>query len=165
MTGMIHHHAQAIVMAKWAAGHGASAAVERLAARIAVSQRDEIAAMQQWLRDHGLPVPEPDTLPPAGGHAGHDAAGHDAPMPGMLTAGQMARLDAARGAEFDQLFLTYMIQHHEGALAMVDELVRSPGMREGPVFAIASDVDADQRAEITRMRRLLAAMITGRSTP
>lgn len=166
MAGMIHHHAQAIVMARWAADHGASPAVQTLAARIAVSQRDEILTMQQWLREHGAAAPDPDTLPPDSAdsadsaHSAHSA--HTA-MPGMLTTEQMSRLDSARGATFDQLFLTWMIQHHEGALTMVEELVRSPGMRDTQVFAIASDIDADQRAEIARMRRMLAAMLTGGS--
>jgi uncharacterized protein (DUF305 family) len=151
MQGMIGHHAQAVAIARWAATHGASARVRTLAERIDVSQRDEIALMQRWLRERGERVPEP------GEHqlTGHEMAG-DAPMPGMLTAEEMRELDAARGAEFDRLFLTRMIRHHEGAIAMVRALFASPGAaQEGSVYRLATDVEADQVAEIRRMRELM----------
>jgi uncharacterized protein (DUF305 family) len=153
MTAMIHHHAQAVKIARWAPTHGASDAVRRLAARIISSQLDEIATMQQWLADRRQPVPEPD---PAGmemeGHAGHRML-----MPGMLTGEQMSRLDAARGTEFDRLFLTYMIDHHRGAVAMVEELFSTHGAgQDEAVFRFASDVQVDQITEIERMRRMLA---------
>lgn len=158
MAGMIHHHAQAIVMAEMAPTHGASASLQVLAARIINAQRDEIALMQAWLRERGQPVPEPMAAPQQGEHAMHGAhAGH---MPGMLTPEQLERLDAARGRDFDRLFLTYMIQHHEGALTMVDELFATYGAGQGDaIFKLASDVGADQRTEIERMRSMLRDLI------
>lgn len=160
MTGMIAHHAQALEMAALAATHGASPAVQTLAARIVNSQRDEIASMQQWLRDRGQPVP---SVTPAGGvnMPGGAHATHHAAMPGMLTPAQMQQLDAARGAEFDQLFLTLMIQHHRGAVAMVQQLFGTHGaVQDEAVFKIASEVNVDQTTEIDRMRRMLADLIS-----
>lgn len=154
MSGMIAHHAQAVQMAGWAPSHRASPAVRRLCERIVVAQRDEIAFMQQWLKDRGLPVPEPDPR-------GHLMPGMDHPMlmPGMLTPEQMTQLDQARETEFDRLFLTFMIQHHQGALAMVDHLMGSPGAAQDEyVFKFASDVNADQTTEIDRMYEMLAAI-------
>ena len=120
MRGMIHHHAQALEMAGMAPTHGASSQLRTLTARIIVSQKDEIALMQEWLRDRGEPVPE---VSPGG-----ETVDGEPPMsmPGMLTEEQMAELDAARGYPFDLLFLQYMIQHHQGALTMVEELFDSP---------------------------------------
>ena len=188
MTGMIGHHAQALVMAAMASTHGASPAVRRLAARIDNAQRDEIRTMQRWLTDRGRPAPEvhPDgTMPVAHGGTGHDAmghgagrggsehaghagmdhgavggAGHDhASMPGMLSPDQLARLDAARGAEFDRLFLAYMIQHHGGAVVMVDDLFAAGGAgQDEAAFKLASDVQVDQRTEIARMQQMLDAI-------
>lgn len=153
MTDMIGHHAQAVRIARWAGTHGASDAVQRLADRIIVGQQDEIAIMARWLRDHGETVPEPDS---SHAMAGMDHAMH---MPGMLTGEQLAMLDAARGAEFDRLFLTLMIQHHEGALTMVRQLFGSHGAaQDDTVFRIASDVQADQTVEIRRMRSMLDAL-------
>ena len=151
VTGMIAHHAQAVLIAGWAPTHDASPALRALCERIVVGQRDEIAIMQRWLEERHQPVPDSDsrrhTMP------GMD---HPTPMPGMLTPEQMAQLDAARGPEFDRLFLTFMIQHHRGALTMVRELVDTPGAaRDGPLFQIASDVSADQTTEIDRMTRML----------
>ncbi|HET7038511.1 MAG TPA: DUF305 domain-containing protein [Gemmatimonadales bacterium] len=155
MTGMIPHHAQAVLMAGWAPSHGASGAVRRLCERIAVAQQDEIAFMRQWLADRGRPVP--DAGP---GHA------HGPLMPGMLTPGQLGELDRARGADFDRLFLTYMIQHHEGALTMVDELFASQGAaQDEDVFKFAVDVHADQTTEIERMRTMLEAQSSGGRNP
>jgi uncharacterized protein (DUF305 family) len=156
MQGMIGHHAQATVMAVMAPTHGAGERVAVLASRILRSQRDEIDLMQTWLRDRGEAVPDPrDPMAGMDMSRGHE---HMTPMPGMLTAEQLARLDAARGAEFDRLFLTYMIQHHEGAITMVAALFASPrGGQEPELFGFASGVDADQRAEIERMRAILAA--------
>jgi uncharacterized protein (DUF305 family) len=154
MSGMIAHHAQAVQMAGWAPSHGASPAVRRLCERIVVAQRDEIAFMQQWLRDRGLPVPEPDPR-------GHLMPGMDHPMlmPGMLTPEQMTQLDQARAAEFDRLFLTFMIQHHQGAIAMVEQLMASPGAAQDEyVFKFVSDVNADQTTEIDRMYEMLATI-------
>lgn len=156
LQGMIGHHAQAIVMAQWAPTHGAGNAVRRLAERIDVGQRDEIAAMQRWLRDRKQEAPDPS-------HAmmGHTGPGMpmtmgDTLMPGMLTAEQMKQLDAARGAEFDRLFLTFMIQHHQGAITMVRHLFGSTGAAQDTwVFRFASDVETDQITEIDRMRSML----------
>ncbi len=151
MAGMIAHHAQAVLIAGWAPAHGASPALRALCERIVVGQRDEIAVMQRWLRERHQPVPDPD--PHGLMMPGMD---HPMPMPGMLTQEQLAQLDAARGPEFDRLFLTFMIQHHRGALTMVRELVDTPGAaRDGPLFQIASDVSADQTTEIDRMTRML----------
>jgi uncharacterized protein (DUF305 family) len=153
MSGMIHHHAQAVLMAGWAASHGASPAVRTLCDRIVVAQRDEIALMQRWLRDRNLPVPEAEPM--------HDVMpGMEHLMPGMLNAAQLAQLDSARGPEFDRLFLTGMIRHHQGAITMVDELQRSPGAgEEETVFRFSSDVFADQTTEIGRMQRMLASLL------
>jgi uncharacterized protein (DUF305 family) len=152
MQGMISHHAQAITMAGWAPSHGASDNVRVLCARIAVSQRDEIHSMQRWLGDHHEMVPD------STGHmAGMDNMSGML-MPGMLTPDQMAELDRARGPDFDKLFLVYMIQHHEGALAMVKQLMDSEGAAQDEVvFKFASDVNADQTAEIDRMAKMLGA--------
>ena len=153
MSGMISHHAQAIKMAKWSATHGASPAVVRFSERVVTSQTDEIALMQSWLRDRRQPVPEPD---PAGMKMTMGGMEHVMLMPGMLTAEQMAKLDAARGKEFDRLFLTFMIQHHEGAITMVRELFASAGAgQDESVFAFANDVEIDQETEIARMKQML----------
>ena len=152
ITDMIHHHAQALVMARMAETHGASSQIRVLAARIINAQNDEIALMQRWLRDRGLPVPDPEHMQ----HGGH----HMDDMPGMLTPEQLERLDQARGPEFDRVFLQFMIQHHEGALVMVEELFGSYGAAQGDaIFKIASDVGADQSTEIDRMRLMLRDMI------
>jgi uncharacterized protein (DUF305 family) len=153
VAGMIGHHAQAIQMAGWAPSHGASPAVRVLCERIVVAQTDEIAFAQRWLREHDEVVPPADPR-------GHVMPGMDHPMlmPGMLTPEQMARLDAARGREFDRLFLTFMIQHHQGALTMVAQLLAAPGAaQDGPIFRFAADVNADQTTEIDRMTRMLDA--------
>ena len=156
MTGMIAHHAQALLMAGWAPAHGASAQVQTLCQRILVAQTDEIVSMQTWLRDRKLPVP--DGKPAAGTMAGMEHM----MMPGMLSAAQLDTLDKARGAAWDRAFLTYMIQHHQGAIFMVDGLFASTGsMHDDLLFKIASDIQADQTAEIDRMRKMLAALPPG----
>ncbi len=153
MSGMISHHAQAVVMAGWAPSHGANPSVRTLCERIINSQQDEIATMQTWLRDRHLPVPQANATGMTMMMNGHE---HTMLMPGMLTEEQMHRLDAARGPEFDRLFLTFMIQHHQGAITMVDELFHSEGAgQDETVFKFASDVNADQTTEITRMERML----------
>jgi uncharacterized protein (DUF305 family) len=146
MQGMIHHHAQALDMTALVAARTASEDMKKLATRIELSQRDEIEMMREWLAARNAAVP--------GEHA-HHAPG--APlMPGMLTADEMAQLAAAKGAEFDRLFLGLMIKHHAGALTMVKELFSTPGAGQEPeIFAFASDVDADQLIEIRRMERML----------
>ena len=152
MSGMIVHHAQALLMAGWAPTHDASAAVRLLCDRIIASQNDEIAFMQRWLRERQQPVPD--------AMAGHSMPGMDrALLPGMLTPDQLAQLDAARGSEFDRLFLAFMIQHHQGALTMVQQLLATPGAaQDGVVFQFSAGVSADQSAEIDRMSRMLAAL-------
>ncbi|HEY8311781.1 MAG TPA: DUF305 domain-containing protein [Gemmatimonadaceae bacterium] len=159
MTGMIGHHAQAIVMSKWAPTHGASPAVQTLASRIINAQRDEIVTMQQWLRDRQQPVPD-GNAPMKMDMGGMDMSGstHEALMPGMLTDAQLAQLDSARGPAFDRLFLTDMIQHHRGAVTMVKQLFDTYGAGQDElIFKYASDVNVDQTTEIARMQRLLVS--------
>ena len=154
MTGMISHHAQAILIAGWAPSHGASQSVQVLCQRIIVAQTDEIASMQTWLRARNLPVPEPSAE-----HMAMPGMDHGALMPGMLTAAQLAQLDSARGPQFDRLFLAFMIQHHQGALTMVDQLFAAQGaMQDDIMYKFAYDVSADQSTEIERMQKMLAAM-------
>jgi uncharacterized protein (DUF305 family) len=158
MTGMIGHHAQAVLIAGWAPTHGASPSILLLTERIVVGQQDEIALMTRWLVDRGEPVPDP-----AHAHAGMD---HSMYMPGMLSAEQLATLDQARGPEFDRLFLTYMIQHHQGAIVMVDQLFATYGAgQDEATFRLASDIYADQTTEIRRMEKMLAALPTSESSP
>jgi uncharacterized protein (DUF305 family) len=146
MQGMIGHHQQALEMAALLPSRTSREDMKLLGKRIELSQADEIRMMQDWLRARGQSVP--------------DLHAHHAPgatlMPGMLTADDMARLAAARGVEFDRLFLEGMIKHHGGALIMVEELFATAGAgQETEVNAFASDVDADQRMEIERMGALL----------
>lgn len=156
VSGMIHHHAQALVMAELARDRAASPAIRTLSERIHVSQTDEIRIMQLWLSDMGEPVPEPS---PTGMRMTMGGVEHDMLMPGMLSADQMARLEAARGPEFDRLFLAYMIQHHEGALEMVEALFAAHGGGvDDTIYKMASDTFADQGSEIDRMQRLLDSM-------
>lgn len=153
MSGMIHHHAQAIEMARWATSHGASAALQRLCERIINAQNDEITLMSGWLRDRSQNVPEPN---PEGMTMTMGGVEHVMLMPGMLSAEQMRALEAARDQEFDRLFLSLMIQHHRGAVAMVSELLGSHGAAQDEfVFKLASDIHADQTTEINRMIEML----------
>jgi uncharacterized protein (DUF305 family) len=154
MTGMISHHAQAVLIAGWAPSHDAGASLRALCERIVVAQNDEIATMQRWLRDRGEPVPVPDLR-------GQVMPGMDHPMlmPGMLTPAQLSQLDSARGPQFDRLFLRFMIQHHQGALTMIEQLLRAPGAaQDGPVFRMVADINADQTTEINRMQLMLDAL-------
>jgi uncharacterized protein (DUF305 family) len=154
MSGMIPHHAQAVVMARWAASHGARPDVRILCERIVVAQGDEIAMMRNWLRDRGQTVPAADATHHRMKMNGMD---HDMLMPGMLSPQEMAQLDKARGPEWDRLFLEGMIKHHEGALKMVDDVFEAYGaLQDDDLFKFASDVYADQTAEIDRMRKMLA---------
>ncbi len=151
VQGMIPHHAQALEMTALAPSRTTRADVLTMAGRIEVAQADEIAWMQRWLRDHA-PSAGDAAHATHGGHSAH--AGHL--MPGMLTPDEMTALAAATGADFDRLFLTGMIRHHEGALTMVEELFAAPGAAQDPlVFRFATDIDADQRADIARMRAML----------
>ena len=153
VTGMVSHHAQAIVMSRWAPTHGARPSVQTLAGRIINAQQDEIAIMQQWLADRRLPVPDAVPRPVKMMMNGME---HEMWMPGMLTPEQMQTLDAARGVTFDTLFLKDMIQHHRGAVDMVNELLSSRGAAQNQtIFKIANDVQVDQTTEIARMQRML----------
>ncbi len=154
MSGMIYHHAQALLIAGWAPSHGASADVRTLCERIVRGQKDEIVIMAQWLAERHEPVPHPEPE-----HMMHGMAEHM--MPGMLTDAQLAQLDKARGPEFDEVFLRFMIQHHEGAITMVNELFAKGAGEENPVYKIASGVFADQTTEIERMQRMLADKMFG----
>ena len=161
MSGMIPHHAQAVLIAGWAASHGARADVRILSERIVVGQRDEIGLMQYWLRERGEVVPAANAT-----HLKMKMSGmeHDMLMPGMLNDEQLAQLDKARGSEFDRLFLQAMIGHHEGAITMVDELFKSKNAaQDDVVYRFASDVYADQTTEIDRMQKILATISSGGS--
>ena len=153
MSGMIHHHAQAIVMAKMAPAHGSSPAVRTLCERIINAQQDEIAAMQRWLRDRSQEVPEATAT---GMKMVMNGMEHEMLMPGMLSDAQMKELDAATGRDFDRLFLAGMIQHHKGAVSMVSDLFNTYGAGQDElIFKFASDVQVDQTTEIARMQRML----------
>ncbi len=154
MQGMIPHHAQAVKMCTMAPTHASRREVKLMCERMLISQRDEIHMMRVWLIDRGQFVPAPDathhkmTMP--GGMA------HDMLMPGMLSDEEMAKLDKARGADWDRMFLTGMIRHHQGAIKMVEDLHAAPGAAQGnDIFEFASDIFADQTAEIERMQKLL----------
>jgi uncharacterized protein (DUF305 family) len=163
ISGMIGHHAQAVLMASWAPTHGASVSLRALCERILVGQRDEIAFMQRWLRERRQPVPEADAMHGAMAGMSHPVRPL---MPGMLTTEQLAQLDSARGREFDRLFLTFMIQHHEGAITMVDQLFGAQGAaQDDAIFKFASDVNADQTTEIDRMTTMLATMSSSERSP
>lgn len=153
MTAMIPHHAQAVLFAGWAESHEASQAVQVFSARMVVAQSDEIVTMRSWLRERGENVPAAEFVRGSMRGGGDPAS----MMPGMLTEPQLSELDRAYGAEFDRLFLTYMIPHHQGALSMVDELFGAYGGAQNDfVYKLASDIYADQEIEIERMQILLA---------
>ncbi|MFC0028590.1 DUF305 domain-containing protein [Micromonospora chaiyaphumensis] len=147
IQGMIPHHAQALEMTALLPGRTTNPDVTLLAKRIDVSQRDEITRMQRWLAERSVP-----TTGPNAGHAGHEL------MPGMLTAAQLDQLKQARNGDFDRLFLTFMIRHHQGALSMVEELYASGGGVEPATDQFAREVNADQSIEIQRMQEMLAKM-------
>lgn len=158
MTRMIAHHGQALEMARLAPDRTASPEVRTLAARIVNAQTDEIATMRQWLRDRGQPEPPED--PAAHG------ADHPADMPGMIDAERMRALEQARGPAFDRLFLTLMIQHHRGAVAMVHELFATDGAaQDEEAFKFASDAQVDQATEVARMELMLRALPGGGRSP
>ncbi len=153
MAGMIPHHAQAVLIAGWAGSHGAREDIRILCERIVVGQRDEIAFMRTWLLDRGETVPDANAT-----HHRMKMNGveHDMLMPGMLTAEDLARLDKARGAEWDRLFLQAMIRHHEGAIKMADDLFAAYGaLQDDDVYKFVSDLSADQTIEIERMQKML----------
>lgn len=173
MVGMIAHHAQALIMSDLAPNNDASPSIQLLATRIINAQNDEIATMQKWLRDRNQPVPivEIDGLElniefdiPLGHALAHGQTGtHDVDdhlnMPGMLTAEQLSELEASRGPEFDRLFLVYMIEHHKGALYMVNKLFEADGAgNDEEAYRLASDIYVDQVTEIDTMNRMLQQM-------
>ncbi|MDQ8149992.1 MAG: DUF305 domain-containing protein [Gemmatimonadota bacterium] len=152
IRGMLAHHAQAVEMVSLVPQRTTRRDLRLIAERIDVSQRDEIVWMRDWLADHRILVAE--------GHGAHDhAAMGRASMPGMLSPDAMVTLARATGREFERRFLEGMITHHEGALTMVATLFGSENAAQRPeIFGFASDVDADQRAEIARLRKVLAAL-------
>ncbi len=152
MQGMMFHHSQAVEMTAMIASHSQTKNLRALGARISSSQTDEIKFMKRWLAARGESVPQ--TMP--------DMPGMDVPnqrtpmMPGMLTPEQMGALRQAGGADFDRLFLTGMIQHHNGALTMVKDLFGTPGAgQDAEIFNFATDADNTQRAEIRIMQNML----------
>jgi uncharacterized protein (DUF305 family) len=148
MQGMIHHHAQAVDMVDLLRTRGESKALQALGERMTISQSDEMRYMKQWLQERGQPAMMAHKM--VNGKMVMPA------MPGMLTDEQMAALEKARGAEFDRLFLTGMIQHHTGALIMVEDLFNVPGAGQDSVlYDFATDIDNTQRAEIEVMRGIL----------
>jgi len=167
MQGMISHHAQAVTMSSFADPNSASSEVRVLAGRITVAQTDEIAFMKTWLSKRKQTVPAGDMEAMAHAHhAGMDMSsmsaggmsGMSGMMPGMLTTAQMDTLKTATGPAFDWYFLTFMIQHHRGAISMVDVLMSAKGAaNDDDVFKFVSDVVADQSTEIDRMELMLKA--------
>jgi uncharacterized protein (DUF305 family) len=146
MQGMIAHHAQAIHMSRMAEAHNASPRLLKLATKIDQSQVAEIRIMQQWLVDNGQAAPDTSSW-------------RTMTMAGMLTDAQLKELDAARGTEFDRLYLEFMILHHEGALQMVKDLFATPGAgQDVDVNVFANDVITVQTAEIGAMRQMLAQL-------
>ncbi|HBB94530.1 MAG TPA: DUF305 domain-containing protein [Blastocatellia bacterium] len=151
MQGMIMHHAQAVEMTALIESHTENKDLRLLGARISHSQSEEIKFMQRWLEARGEQISLPmDNMP------GMDMSSHQMLMPGMLTPKQMDALRKAKGAEFDQLFLTGMIQHHSGALIMVKDLFDTAGAgQDAELFNFTTDVDSGQRAEIRIMQSML----------
>lgn len=162
MTGMIAHHAQALIMSRLAPENNASPQIQTLASRIINAQKDEIKTMQKWLRDRDQPVPEVHIeglnlmIHGLGEHNRH--VNHEN-MAGMLSPAQLKELSEAKGKEFDRLYLEYMIQHHEGAVTMVDKLFSTDGaVQDEGAFRLATDIQVDQKTEIARMQLMLDEM-------
>ena len=148
MQGMIMHHAQAVEMTALISSRTENKDLRSLGARISSSQSDEITFMRRWLAARGEPVSM--AMP------GMRDMDMSRLMPGMLTAEQMEALRKAKDTEFDRLFLTGMIQHHEGALTMVKDLFDTAGAgQDAELFDFATDVDSGQRAEIRIMQGML----------
>ncbi|HLJ30527.1 MAG TPA: DUF305 domain-containing protein [Candidatus Angelobacter sp.] len=156
MQGMIMHHSQAVEMTALILSHTENKDLRSLGARISSSQSDEIKLMKRWLAARGEPASM--AMP---GMPNMDMPGHQmALMPGMLTPEQMEALRKAKGADFDHLFLTGMIQHHNGALAMVKDLFDTAGAgQDAELFDFATDADNTQRAEIRIMQTMLEKKI------
>jgi uncharacterized protein (DUF305 family) len=154
MQGMIMHHAQAVEMTALIESHTENKELRSLGARISRSQEDEIKFMKRWLTAKGEPISP--SMSPMPDMPGMDMSRHQMQMPGMLTAKQMDALRKAKGEEFDHLFLTGMIQHHNGALIMVKNLFDTAGAgQDAELFNFATDVDTGQRAEIRIMKTML----------
>jgi uncharacterized protein (DUF305 family) len=154
MQGMIHHHNQALLMSKMIPTHTTTPQLLQIGQKITISQTGEMQAMKEWLTARKQVVPM--IMDDGQAHMMTTSGTMDmGAMPGMLTAEQMKALDAARGATFDELFLTGMIQHHKGALTMVADLRASGGAHETNIGDFCNQVDNDQRAEIVRMSGLL----------
>ena len=162
MQGMIMHHTQAVEMTALIASHSTNPALAELGAKISSSQSDEIRFMQRWLAARGQPISM--SMP---GMPDMDMNGNPMkPMPGMLTPAQMEALRAARGPQFDQLFLTGMIQHHNGALIMVKDLFNTAGAgQDADIFNFATDADNTQRAEINIMQNMLKKLSSENNPP
>lgn len=162
MTGMIAHHAQALIMSRLAPENNASSQIKTLAARIINAQKDEIQSMQKWLRDREQPVPEVhiDGLKLMIHGLGDDHMKMDhTNMAGMLSPMQLKELSEAKGKEFDRLYLKYMIGHHKGAVVMVDKLFSTDGAAQDEgAFRLATDIQVDQKTEIARMQLMLEEM-------
>ncbi|MDZ7716941.1 MAG: DUF305 domain-containing protein [Balneolaceae bacterium] len=156
MTGMIAHHAQALIMSRLAPENNASPSVQTLASRIINAQKDEINTMQRWLRLRDQPVPKVEIDGLKLNITGVDRKMDHTTMMGMLSPKEMKELSQAKGKEFDRLFLKYMIFHHSGAVKMVTKLFNTDGSAQGDAaFKLASDIQVDQRTEIDRMQRML----------
>jgi len=156
VTGMISHHAQAIVMANFAPTRTETRAMRVLTARVINAQTDEIVLMQQWLKDRNQPVPEAKPMPTKMMMNGVE---HEMMMPGMLSDAQMKQLEQSKGVDFDRNFLALMIQHHEGAITMVNDVLGAPASaQDEQIYKFASDIYADQTAEIDRMQQMLSAL-------
>ena len=156
MQGMIHHHAQAVEMTGLIIDRTTNKKIRSLGARISHSQADEMKYMERWLQIRGEPTSMP--MPSMEHTPGMDMSKHQHQMlmPGMLTPEQMDALKNANGAEFDRLFLNGMIQHHKGALAMVEDLFNTAGAgQDSELFNFATEVDNGQRAEIKIMETML----------
>jgi uncharacterized protein (DUF305 family) len=156
MQGMIMHHAQAVEMTALIESHTQNKELRLLGARISKSQSDEIKFMKRWLEARGEPEKPPMPGMPNMDMPGMDMSSQQMLMPGMLTPKQMDALRKAKGAEFDHLFLTGMIQHHNGALIMVKDLFDTAGAgQDAELFNFVTDVDSGQRAEIRIMQTML----------
>ena len=154
MQGMIMHHGQAVEMTALINDRSTNKKLRLLGARISHSQAEEMKYMERWLELRGEPTSM--SMPAMQHMPGMDMSRHQHLMPGMLTNEQMDALKAAKGAEFDRLFLMGMIQHHKGALVMVEELFNTAGAgQDSELFNFATDVDSGQRAEIKIMETML----------
>jgi uncharacterized protein (DUF305 family) len=156
MQGMVPHHAQAVIMARWAVARTSRHDLRVLSERIAIAQTDEIRMMRRWLAERGQAVPDSMATRHVMKMSGTT---HEMLMPGMLTDAQMAALDKARGVEFDRLFLTGMIAHHRGAIEMVRTLLsHGDAGHDDTVFRFAADVESDQTTEIHKMLLILESL-------